>query len=249
MRRADYSELAGTYDAYRRPLDESRDVWLQALIRLGRLDSPSDILEVGCGTGRWTIPLAQKHRVFGLDPFAEMIHEARQKDGAEHVNWVLGAAPHLPFPSESFDRVLFVLVLQHINGIEETFRETHRVLRTGGLVLIRTCAHDYIRQYPLGDFFPGYRDLELAAFPETEALRRTLADIGFKEVQSEDVSQTVTHPAAEYLEKVRNRFISTLYRIGKENFRTGFERLAAELKDKESITYTIEHEHITAEKT
>lgn len=248
MRHADYSELADTYDEYRRPLDEDRDLWLQALIRLGRLEKPADILEVGCGTGRWAVPLAGKHRVTGLDPFAEMIDLARRKKGSEHMNWILGAAPDLPFASESFDRVLFVLVLQHIEKIEETFRETYRVLRPGGLVVIRTCAHDYIRHYPLGDFFPGYRDVELAAFPGTGALREMLRDIGFSRISSEDVSQTVSHPSDEYLEKVRNRFISTLYRIGEENFRIGFERLAAHLKDRESMTYTIRHEHITAGK-
>jgi ubiquinone/menaquinone biosynthesis C-methylase UbiE len=248
MRRADYSKLADTYDEYRRPIDEDRDVWYRSLVRLGRLEEPADVLEVGSGTGRWAILLAETHRVVGMDPSSEMLEKARRKEGSDRVAWVRAGAPFLPFGDESFDRAVFVLVLQHIEAIEETFRETFRVLRPGGRIVIRTCAHDYIRRYPLGDLFPGYRNIELAAFPETGRLRKTLTRIGFRDVSSEDVSQTVTHPSGEYIDKVRNRFISTLDRIGEENFETGFERLRKELKGKESITYTIEHEHITGVK-
>jgi len=248
MRRADYSELAHTYDEYRRPIDEDRDVWYRALVRLGRLEEPKDVLEVGCGTGRWAILLAEEHRVVGIDPSEAMIAKARRKEGSDRVVWVRAGAPHLPFSDDSFDRALFLLVLQHIDEIEETFRETFRVLRPGGRVVIRTCAHDYIRHYPLGEYFPGYRDVELAAFPETGRLRETLTQIGFRNVSFENVSQTVTHPSDEYIEKVRNRFISTLYRIGEESFETGLARLREHLKGKQSITYTIEHEHIKATK-
>jgi len=227
-------------------MTDAEDVWLEALVRLGRLDSSQDVLEVGCGTGRWALPLSRKHRVVGMDPEAAMIGRARRKEDAERIDWVLGSAPWLPFRDAAFDRALFILVLQHIDGIAKTFRDTYRLLRPGGIVLIRTCDHDYVRRYPLGDFFPGYREVELATFPETAALRRTLSDVGFQEVASEKVAQTVSYPADEYLDKVRNRFISTLYRIGEENFQTGYERLEAELKERGSITYTIEHEHITA---
>lgn len=246
MRRADYSELARTYDEHRRPIDEGRDLWFEALIRLGRLDAPADVLEVGSGTGRWALPLAARHRVVGLEPETAMIDRARRKPGAERVGWVRGGAPKFPFRDRSFDRVLFILVLQHIEAVEETLRETHRVLRPGGLALIRTCAHDYVRRYPLGDYFPAYRNLELAAFPDTNLLRQTLSDLGFARVESSTVSETVTHPADAYLEKVRNRFISTLYRIGEENFRIGYERLAAALAERGSFTYTVSHEFITA---
>ena len=248
MRRADYSKLADTYDEYRRPIDEDRDVWYRALVRLGRLEKPADVLEVGSGTGRWAILLAEKHQVVGMDPAAAMLAKGRSKEGSDRVDWVRAGAPRLPFADESFDRAIFVLVLQHIDSIEETFRETFRVLRPGGRIVIRTCAHDYIRCYQLGDLFPGYRDIELAAFPETGKLKETLARMGFSEVSSEDVSQTVTHPSGEYIDKVRNRFISTLDRIGEENFQTGLARLLEHLKGKESITYTIEHEHITGVK-
>jgi hypothetical protein len=63
-------------------------------------------------------------------------------------------------------------------------------------------------------------------------------------VDSVPVRREITYSAEDYLRRVRNRFISTLDRIGEEKFRVGYERLSKELAGKESFTYTIEHEFV-----
>ncbi len=244
MRKADYSKLAAAYDSSRLAIDFRADVWLNALLERMKIEDGGRVLEVGCGTGRWTLALADRCRMVGMDPSRHMLAEAVGKPGAEAVDWVEGAAPYFPFADGVFSRVLFILVIHHIDDQDSALEETFRVLQPGGWVVIRTCGHDYIRQYPLGEYFPGYREVELHSFPEVGLLMERMRGIGFDPVDSVSVRQEVTYGVEDYLRRVRNRFISTLDRIGEENFRVGYERLCADLEGKPSCTYTIEHEFV-----
>jgi ubiquinone/menaquinone biosynthesis C-methylase UbiE len=88
---------------------------------LGRRDVPfwqrlaassrGPILELGCGTGRVTFPLAREGtRIVGVDRSAEMLaRAAKRKRRAHHriaVQLVRGDIRHLPFPHRSFPLVI-----------------------------------------------------------------------------------------------------------------------------------------------
>jgi ubiquinone/menaquinone biosynthesis C-methylase UbiE len=101
-----------------------------------------DVLDVGAGTGRHAIRLAARGaRVTAVDFSEQMLERAREKPGADLVRWlvhdVAGHEP-LPFPADSFDRVLSALVLEHIpvDGLVPFFRELGRVARLDGAVLV-----------------------------------------------------------------------------------------------------------------
>jgi SAM-dependent methyltransferase len=96
-------------------------------------------LEIGCGPGRLMRPMSRHFvEIHGVDVSDEMIALARKK-----LRDVPNAHPHatdgssLPaFADESFDFVYSYAVFQHIPSREVVFeylRETHRVLKTGGL--------------------------------------------------------------------------------------------------------------------
>ena len=77
------------------------------------------VLDVGCGTGRHAVRLAQQGaRVTGVDFSAGMLGKARQKPGAERVTFVEhNITEPLPFAPASFDRVLSCLVLDHVPDV------------------------------------------------------------------------------------------------------------------------------------
>jgi demethylmenaquinone methyltransferase/2-methoxy-6-polyprenyl-1,4-benzoquinol methylase len=99
---------------------------------------PGDhLLDVACGTGLVAIEAAKilrtAHHITCLDPSAGMLAVARTKLAA---HFVLGRAEALPFVDRSFDFLTMGYALRHVTDLETTFREFHRVLNSGGKLLI-----------------------------------------------------------------------------------------------------------------
>jgi len=70
-----------------------------------------NVLEIACGTGRFTVMLAERGaNVVGLDISAEMLSEAREKARArglgDAVEFLRGDAGRLPFEDDEFDAVI-----------------------------------------------------------------------------------------------------------------------------------------------
>jgi ubiquinone/menaquinone biosynthesis C-methylase UbiE len=99
-----------------------------------------DVLDVGAGTGRHAIRLAERGaRVTAVDFSREMLAKAQQKRGADNVRWLMhDVAQPLPFAANSFDRVLSALVLEHIpiDELAAFFRDLGRVARDDGVIVI-----------------------------------------------------------------------------------------------------------------
>jgi ubiquinone/menaquinone biosynthesis C-methylase UbiE len=68
---------------------------VDALAAIFGLTSDDTVLDLGCGTGQLTLPLAKRVRtVIGMDPEPAMLRRARQagrEAGAANITWVLGA--------------------------------------------------------------------------------------------------------------------------------------------------------------
>ena len=111
----------------------------ETLARLGVEVGPGDdVVDIGCGVGRFTRALAGRARsVRGLDVAPAMLDEARRHNAhLENVEWVEGDGTTLaPIPDESADACFSYVVFQHIPDPRVTYgyvREMGRVLRPGG---------------------------------------------------------------------------------------------------------------------
>lgn len=94
-------------------------------------------LDLGCGTGRHALWLAdQGAEVVAVDFSAGMLAEARNKAGAERIEFVaLDLTEPLPYFAE-FDLVVSGLVLEHLNELEPFFAAAYGVLKPGGRAVI-----------------------------------------------------------------------------------------------------------------
>jgi ubiquinone/menaquinone biosynthesis C-methylase UbiE len=100
-----------------------------------------DMLDVPCGFGRHTVPLAAAGlKVVGVDRAETLLEEARRRAG--HGRWpkfVRADYRDLPFPDESFDAALNMFSSLGYLGDEEDTRaleQIGRVLRPGGRLVI-----------------------------------------------------------------------------------------------------------------
>jgi SAM-dependent methyltransferase len=92
--------LAACYDALNPP--EAHYPFYLALAGT----EPKAILDMGCGTGRLAVALAERgHRVIGADPSTGMMQVARGRTGAKRVHWVDSDAASLALEAR-FDLII-----------------------------------------------------------------------------------------------------------------------------------------------
>ncbi|XP_056391911.1 putative methyltransferase DDB_G0268948 [Hyla sarda] len=93
-------------------------------------------LDVGCGTGRYTLPLAPHFKkVVGIDISESQINVAKQNTSLDNVSYMVAAAEKLPMENNSVDLVNAALAAHWFTA--ETFTsEAARVLKTEGCLAV-----------------------------------------------------------------------------------------------------------------
>jgi ubiquinone/menaquinone biosynthesis C-methylase UbiE len=220
----DYNTLAQEYARHR----QIHPAVLKDLIQLGNLNSASQVLDVGCGTGNYTIALEEAIgcSCSGIDPSEQMLAKASER--TQSVRFKLGRAEQLDYPSESFDLVFSVDVIHHVGDRFAYFREAHRVLKKGGKVCTVTDSEEIIRhRQPLSVYFPETIAIELQRYPPISDLRSLMVDIGFRELQDTlaefATSLTDSQPYGD-------KAFSSLHLIPNEAFERGLQRMEQDLR-------------------
>ena len=128
-----FGSVAKEYQKYRSSYDLRTYKLLASL--LGGKDKEYKILDIGCGTGKSTEPLAKvfkKAEIIGCDPDKRMLKEARAtaKKQKLSIEYIKGWAEKLPFEDECFDAVVAGTAL-HWFGTKKAVKEINRVLKKG----------------------------------------------------------------------------------------------------------------------
>ncbi len=118
-------------------------------VDVGRLElvPGARVLDLGCGAGRHAFELMRRGAtVVALDRGRDELEAVRATSGAMHEAGELpspdvggpvrGDALALPFPDDSFDRIVAAEVLEHISADEAALAELVRVLRPGGRIAV-----------------------------------------------------------------------------------------------------------------
>lgn len=117
-----------------------------ALLRAHAFAGTGRALDAGCGTGgtlRWLRAEFPALRVVRLDVAPEALRYVRANPAPGGVRALRGSATALPFGTAVFDLVVSLDVLQHMPEEADevaALREAARVLRPGGLLLVRAAA-------------------------------------------------------------------------------------------------------------
>jgi ubiquinone/menaquinone biosynthesis C-methylase UbiE len=98
--------------------------------------SDSRVLEIGAGTGRVALPLAEAGgRVIGLDVSHTMLVSLRDKTDAFRVPAIVGDGAQLPVSDATCDAVVVARLLYLVPDWRRLLDEARRVLKTGGCLL------------------------------------------------------------------------------------------------------------------
>ena len=95
-------------------------------------------LEIGCGTGKNTEWLMTRAKmVTAVDLSDEMLARAKEKINSGNVNFIQAdITREWSFAKPGYDLVSFSLVLEHIENLENIFKEISKVIAKGGHVYI-----------------------------------------------------------------------------------------------------------------
>ena len=141
---AAYNEWSETYDTDR---NLTRDLDQQVMSETLANQHFESILEIGCGTGKNTMFLAQiGTRVHALDFSQGMIEKAKEKVNAANVRFEMAdLTEKWPGEDQAYDLIVCNLVLEHIEDLSFIFAEALRVLVEGGKFFVNEL-HPF-RQY------------------------------------------------------------------------------------------------------
>lgn len=200
-----FAVIARRYDLINHLMSAGLDsLWRRSACALLDGAPPGPVLDLGTGTADLALTLARRRpelRIVGLDPSPQMLVLGRQKLAdrglEERITLLRGDALDLPLPDASCAAVLSAFVLRNLPDLPRAFREMHRVVVPGGLVLCLELT------WPQAPIFRGlfrlyftrlvpilgaaiansrraytYLPASVAAFPRPEAVARMMEEAG-----------------------------------------------------------------------
>lgn len=104
------------------------------------------VLDVGCGNGYYLSLLNRLGLdldLVGIDIDKPALVDAAIFIGDKKVKLVLSDASKIPFPNNSFDKVVMSEVIEHVNDEDKVLKEVYRVLKKNGRFCLTTCNIEY----------------------------------------------------------------------------------------------------------
>jgi SAM-dependent methyltransferase len=198
------------------PLDEelTGDSAIEAEVRgrlylavAGAVDlAGKDVLEVGSGRGGGAALVFERLKprsLTGLDSAYGAVRFSRARYDRPGLDFLVGDAEALPFADGSFDTVLNVESCHCYPDIPQFLRESRRVLRPGGHLLLADFRT--LSSVPRSDQ-RRWAQQDVAAF------RRQLSESGMRIVEEEDIAQNVSRALELMTPSVRERVERTVPR-------------------------------------
>jgi len=148
-----FGGLSGSYDAVLDCATLFQDRrWKEWAMESAKIESTSEVLDVGCGTCVLEERMKRDARVVGVDLVEPMLRRGQRKGLRNVRSLLLSDGEFLPFKDASFDVVVSCYVVKYCNA-ESLVSEFARVLRPGGRLVL----YDFVRpRGPLRPFSAAY---------------------------------------------------------------------------------------------
>jgi len=219
----DNTTIPANYDAGRSLSLEMLARWMELVASHSRA-AVQTILDLGCGTGRFCVPLAGRFSaaVVGVDPSAKMLAQARR---APDVYFVQGQGERIPLRDRAVDLVFTSMAYHHFAQPRMVAAECRRVLQPGGSVFVRTGVRERMASYPYVPFFPEAVPVGERRLPSASEIRAAFGSAGFRSSIVGEMVQQVAANWPDYATRIATGADSVLASLNQEQFRAGLSRL------------------------
>lgn len=156
------------------------------VLRFSSVNKDSYVLDVGCGTGRWSCYLSPKVKfIEAIDPSDAVFSAASLTADKSNIRVTKAGVDNIPFPDESFDFVFSLGVLHHIPDTTGAIKKIYEKIRPGGYFLV------YL-YYNLDNRGAVYKTL----FKLSNGIRKIISNFpkALKQVMAEIISFTIYLP-------------------------------------------------------
>ncbi len=204
-----FEKISGKYDLANELISFfQHKKWRKDALERLAIKKGANALDLCCGTGDWTIPIAREigpqGKVYGIDFSGKMLERAGHKlkrSGLKNVVLLNGNVKMLPFDDGRFDYATIGFGLRNVSNYEQVLEEVKRVLKGGGKIAVLETSKPsmpfmmpfylyYLRFFVpllgalLAGSFKEYYWLykSTMAFPDKEALAEMLVEAGFSNV-------------------------------------------------------------------
>jgi ubiquinone/menaquinone biosynthesis C-methylase UbiE len=190
-------------------------------------DGVSRIIDLGCGTGRYSEPLSVHFLadVIGIDPSQKMLEQTRKNTSHRGIIFKQATGEQLPVEEQSIDMVFMSMISHHLASPELTAHECRRILRDGGHVCFRNSTADATESFPYLNFFPGIRQIIKEQLASRNQIRSVFEGAGFDAVAHRAISHQMSPDWSSFANKIAIRSDSFLTRLPDDDFRAGMDAL------------------------
>jgi SAM-dependent methyltransferase len=205
------------HDGWQRVAHKYETAWssltrgfIPKLIQAARVSRAQNVLDVACGPGYVSEAAALAGaKPVGVDFSMEMIRLAKKRN--PNIRFAVGDAQALEFQSESFHAVLMNFGLLHLSDPEAAFRESFRVLCSGGFYAFTVWAGPDISPGAkiVDDAIKTHADLQVPlpqgpdyfCYGRANECTNALSDVGFEHgsIRFETVTSEWEIPTATFL--------------------------------------------------
>ena len=189
------------------------------------------VLDVGAGTGRFSIALTKKgFRIIGIDRNAQMLSHAVSNGNTNNQSFegVLGAAENLPFPENSFYLIVSTNAIHHFN-LHPHFQEISRILKPGGYYIIFSRFHEQNVRSIWGQYFPLFAEKETRLYNPEDFKR---IENYFPQIKLESIEELkfeVPFSANRLINEAKSNKYSTFALYTDEEFKQAFKKFQIDI--------------------
>ena len=154
QKKFNYDEIeTGYYDNIYKKKTGIRSAWhhIKFLYLKKKIDKKNIHLDIGCGPGTFLGQL-KNTKCYGVDTAKKQIQYAEKHYKNNKRNFLLMKKTKIPLKSKSVDSITIIELIEHLNNneIKLLLKESHRVLKKNGKILITT--PNYFSMWPLLEF-------------------------------------------------------------------------------------------------